>query len=268
MLANGREAMVRRAIKSFQAQTYPNALLFIFDTTPERLPLDEYYCEGARVGHVWDDKGKYRGATIGTLRNVAAEISESDIIAHWDSDDWSHPNRLAEQVALLQAEETNGVRVVGYRDMLFWREDMATVNMRAQMAGAAGAFGVVESVGEAWLYQNVRKSYCIGTSLCYWRSAWKARPFADLPKPGVDARGEDDDWHKAHCSLGVWSIASKAAELAMGRPQGDEQTKEPRMIASIHGANSSYYGRDLLLNSPEWKRVPGWDSHCRSAMQL
>lgn len=108
--------------------------------------------------------------------------------------------------------------------------------------------------GEAWLYQNVRKSYCVGTSLCYWRSAWKARPFADLPKPGVDSRGEDDDWHKAHCSRGEESFTPA--------------NREPRMIASIHVANSSYYGADLLMHSPQWKRVPGWDEHCRRTMAL
>lgn len=253
MLANGREAMVRRALKSFQAQTYPNALLFILDTTPERLPLDEYYSEGARVGHMWDAKGKYRGATIGALRNMAAMCSESDIIAHWDSDDWSHPNRLAEQVALLQAEEKNGVQVVGYRDMLFWKESRLSELEHPDRP----------IIREAWLYQNVRKSYCVGTSLCYWRAAWKARPFADLPKPGIDSRGEDDDWHKAHSSLGASSLSPAYGDYGEGKLPG-----MARMIASIHGSNSSHYGPDLLMHSPQWKRVPGWDERCREVMAL
>ena len=69
---------------------------------------------------------RYEQATIGTkLRNFAGEANGPawmpEILIHWDDDDYSHPNRIAEQVALLQSSGADAT--VGFREMLFWRED-------------------------------------------------------------------------------------------------------------------------------------------------
>lgn len=252
MLANGRPAMVRRAIRSFLAQTYEPCVLLVYDTSPSPLTTaSEFYAPG-RIFHLHkpDDAGK----TIGTLRNLANASCSPDIFAHWDSDDWSHPNRLAEQVQLLKAGQASDVQVIGYRDMLFWRDTPDVIEEDFLDGSARRIPG-----GEAWLYRHVLRSFCIGTSLCYWRSAWQQKPFPDLPKPGINAAGEDDLWHKAFHSLGERSAELDAA---------GEVIFEPRMIASIHGGNSSYYGRDLLEHSPNWKRVPAWDTHCGKVMAL
>lgn len=133
--------MAERARKSFQAQTYVNAV------------LSEYRAGGLTL-------------SIGRLRNIANGYSSGSIIIHWDDDDWSHPTRIADQVALLQM---SGADAVGYRDMLFWRTPQE----------------------EAWLYHNDRQDYALGTSLCYWRETWERKKrFEDAPKrPG--ATGED-----------------------------------------------------------------------------
>ena len=52
-----------------------------------------------------------------TLRS-AREGHAADILVHLDDDDYSHPNRIAEQVVLLQS---SGADCVGYREMLFWQ---------------------------------------------------------------------------------------------------------------------------------------------------
>jgi len=81
----------------FEAQTYANRKLFIFNNS---------------------------GGAHGSLRNqVIAQTPFVEwhprgcIIAHWDDDDWSCPTRLAEQVAFLQS---TGASIVGYRDMPFY----------------------------------------------------------------------------------------------------------------------------------------------------
>jgi len=125
MLANGRPEMVARAERCFEAQTYEKSYMIRYDNHGQK--------------------------SIGALRNEAnagSAIINPDIICHWDSDDWSHPNRIAEQVALLQA---SGAECVGYHQMLFWAEH--------------STYPV--STAEAWLYRASIPNYTIGTSICY-----------------------------------------------------------------------------------------------------
>jgi glycosyltransferase involved in cell wall biosynthesis len=174
MLANGRPEMVARAVQSFRAQTYGNKHLRI--------------CEN----HGEDP--------IGTLRNAANETSKGDIIVHWDSDDWSHPNRIAEQVALLQSI---GAECVGYNEMLFWHETW-------------------NPMSESWLYRTAIPNYAVGTSMCYWRETWVQHPFSDRSE-GCD----DLEWF----NKGVRIVSASSLRPYL-------QHLDPMMIASIHGGNT------------------------------
>ena len=124
--------MARQAVEAFRRQTYDptRRMLLILDTGD--LSWYDGRCDAENELHVEPIRA---GETIGELRNYAATFAESgDIIVHWDDDDLSHPNRIAEQVALLQS---SGADAVGYRQMLFWREPMN---------------GVPGTNGEAWVY--------------------------------------------------------------------------------------------------------------------
>lgn len=213
----GREKMAERARRCFESQTYPNKELIV---------------------HEDDGSGK----TIGALRNEANAKAGGEIIVHWDSDDWSHRERIDEQVTLLTVGDRLGTQGVGYRQMLFWRDPSG------RYAVPASAGDVL--TGEAWLYHNPRQQYCLGTSLCYWRSAWQMHTFPDLPK-AKGGTGEDTEWLRGIHSVGTTSIRWKAA----------------RMIAAIHSQNSQYYGDDML-QPPFWTRVPEWDEYCRKVMAL
>jgi hypothetical protein len=268
MLVNGREAMVRRAVKAFQAQTYSAKRLLIWDTGELTQDLDSTGEGDGEVVHIPAAAYRMPVPTIGALRNEAIAFwTEYPIILHWDSDDWSHPNRIAEQVALLQS---SGKQCVGYRDMLFWDT-------------TPGQFC------SAWLYTNPLQKYCLGTSFCYWREAWERRPFEAIggaPK----GRGEDLQWLRGIDSLGVSSLGAIAAKCEpvdvtsaglLGTPPDQwrlfapgpiEYFTEPglpRMIAAIHGDNcSSHVQLEENRDHPQWKRVPEWDSHCREVMAL
>jgi glycosyltransferase involved in cell wall biosynthesis len=194
---------------------------------------------------------KYENAgdrTIGALRNAANALASGEIICHFDSDDWSHPNRVSEQVALLIA---SGADAVGMNEMLFWREKMAEVH------DFLNRFPVksVPLTQEAWLYSHPRTDRALGTSLCYWRKTWEAKPFADAPE-NRDGSSEYFHWFR---ELKVLAISSCVALSSI---------TQPRMIARIHGANFGTYDLEGLIagGSREWKRVPGWDEKVRGIL--
>lgn len=221
--------MTRRVVACFESQSYPAKRLVIFDTSKASGEIVRYR---GHLQHVVLGSTQ----TVGELRNAANAFADpEEIIIHFDSDDYSHPNRIAEQVALLQS---SGADCVGYREMLFWRH------------GEPERYGEISDLeparlGEAWLYSNRDPRYCLGTSLCYWRKTWERKPFQ------ATNQGEDHLF-----TLGLKCIGISA------NPIDDD----PLMIARIHAGNTSN-AYDPLRKSAELKRVPEWDSRARSIME-
>lgn len=236
MLANGRAPMVERGIKSFLGQTYTEKHLLVFDNGETELQI----AASLLVTVVWSPpNGKTR--SIGELRNIAnamvVDVGQSDIIAHFDSDDWSSPGRLTDQVALLQA---SGAEAVGYSEMLFWKHQ-EVIDPGDDIEDEYG-YGPDVEPGEAWLYSSPNPQCLLGTSLCYWASAWRKRPF-----PHVNT-AEDH----------LWLLKTKKAGASAG-------VQNPMMIASIHGSNTS---SAIQPGKREWKRAAYADSICRERMKL
>ncbi len=256
MLTRDRPEMARRAVECFRSQTYQNKRLLVYNTGSEIGVHDHHQIAEVCVG--------LGDMTIGSLRNEAAAIagSRSDIICHWDDDDWSHPNRISEQVALLQASVAE---CAGYREVLFWRTQYRVdTEMGRELPSIKH--------DQAWLYSRPSPYWVIGSSFCYWRSVWEKHPFPDLPaRPKVkDGSTEDVVWRRGVKCVGVVSIAepyanelnsSQRAELSLAN-----ERYSPRMICSIHGRNSQYY--EIELYPDTWSRAPQWDAHCREVMKL
>jgi len=252
-LTADRPEMTRQAVESFRAQTYPREkrLLFVMDTgtyTKWSFDLWGEDNEGYFNGH------PHRGKTVGELRNLANQCHASDIICHFDSDDWSHPNRIAEQVSLLQR---SGSECVGFNEMLFWRDGI-------YCTCEAGKFGSHHYCGcaaldnkQAWLYTNRSATWALGTSLCYWRSAWERAPFAALNS------GEDTDWFnrvKVHAVSGA-TIKTRGIEI---------MAAAPAMVARIHAGNagnSAYWPAEMAKAPHHWRRVPTFDDYCREVFE-
>lgn len=140
-----------RAVRSFQSQTYENKRLLIWDTSsgdPERLLgghlLHHLPCE---IAH-----------TVGGLRNDAIEYASLrwsiDYIAHFDADDWSHPDRLRFQIQTLRASSK---QVTGFYEMAVW-------DSRKK---------------EPWIYQHERNDYGTGTSYFYKFETWQRVHFPE-----------------------------------------------------------------------------------------
>lgn len=238
MLANGRPKMLARAVHSFIAQDYLNKRLLIWNTGTDE--------EGMIVSSpgIQEVMFKGRGMTIGALRNEANGYAANgaDILMHWDDDDWSHPQRMKEQVAMLKA---TGMECVGYREMLFWKQSPYPF-------GTSLVSPLIP--GEAWLYTAETKDYCLGTSLCYWRGAWDRHPFPDSPKRtasgGFDGgTAEDLLWQRevTHEAFSTLHFVDESGKV------------EPRMIAGIHGGNSL---SQITVGSVCWRRKPEWDAYC------
>ena len=257
MLTRDRPELARKAVECFRAQTYEKKRLLVWNTGPHGPLLEdpEALDTSSQLHEPWII-GPVEGLTIGELRNDAAECAidsiNPEIFVHWDDDDHNHPNRIAEQVELLQ---TSGADVVGYNDMLFWR-DSVPPRLRQEVTKMisqfpSGAFPLPPHLrlrdGEAWLYTVIPGLVpALGTSLCYWRKTWEKQKFANAPGP--QGGSEYGAWLKG---LNVKTVPSVQ--------------DEPRMIARIHAGNASRHAYNLehwvkYQGTPvTWKRVPEWD---------
>lgn len=241
MLTANRPEMAKRAVECFRAQTYVNKRMVILDARDnDSHPADGWGTsdDGREITLFSAPRlGLRKELTIGQLRqvvNLGAQRIDAKIIIHWDDDDYSHPNRIAEQVAFLQQ---TGADAVGYSQMLFWRENTAPHHLAEEPDTWTG--------DQAWLYTQNRPGYCLGTSFCYWREAWERRPFEHT------SQGEDIAWLN-----GVKSMSQSSVSF---------YKLDPLMVARIHAGNTSTAYREM--NRVEWERAPGWDSYCRSVME-
>ena len=166
----GRLHLLPRAMRSFSRQTYPNRILIVLSNNPE----EDEVIASLRITPDIITHAAVPGKTLGYYRNVTAQLAVAagaTIAVHFDDDDWSHPERIADQVAALEASDRD---CVGYRSGLFW----------------------LEEEGRAWMYSNGLKCYCLGNSLCYWLKVWERAKFPEL------RRGEDYHWLREIDALG------------------------------------------------------------------
>jgi len=224
--------MARKAVEAFRAQTYDPAsrYLLIYDTGDQTWYDPESDSENEVHLVISGDIAK---GSIGSLRNKANACVNVDVLIHWDSDDWSHPQRIVEQVAFLQS---SGADCVAYRELLFWRDT------------------------EAWRYKTGAPS--CGSTFCYWRKAWEKHPFPDV------SHGEDVLWrpHVRIVGRSALLVPIPQAEHKDGVWQDLSMECEPRMICRIHGGNTETY--EPAQYPDTWTRVPQFDEYCRAKMAL
>ena len=221
LLTADRPEMTRQAVACFEAQTYPHKRLIIYDTSAAR---GESFSSARDVVHIF---AASPGGTIGDLRNRANAYATEDLIAHWDSDDLSHPKRLEEQVALIQ--ET-GVDIVGYRAVPF--------------------FDVTR--GQAWMYSNLKHNYGIGSSFLYRADIWRRRPFMHRPVNNA-ATGEDEAFRQGQHMCGVSAIVDGSLPRMVCRIHGGNTADYQSLITLAK----------RRPQSTSWRRAPELDETCR-----
>ncbi len=259
MLTRDRPEYALRAVRCFSAQNYERKRLLIYDTGRPSMERLAFWKPFLQAGFIHALIANGHDMTVGGLRNQANREScdtfKADIIIHADDDDYSHPNRIAEQVALLQS---SGSDSVGYREMLFWREPIPGSLPHGQ---AEYGCGCESCIGGAYLYSNPDPSYCLGTSLCYWRKTWERNPFSERNGANPRIRAEDREFLRGIKSVGV------SANITVIAYPGviDIALNEPRMIARIHAGNAQHY-TEAWSTSHSWRRAPEWDERCREIM--
>lgn len=153
-----RRRFVPAAIAQFLAQHRDDAELVIVDDGADSIadlipgdPRIRYYREETR-------------RIIGDKRNRLCQLARGEIIVHWDDDDWHAPDRLARQVAALEA---SGAAICGCDRVIFLAADGS----------------------EAWDYAyGGNRPWVAGGSMCYRRAYWQQHRFAHL------RAGEDTQW--------------------------------------------------------------------------
>lgn len=102
MVTANRPVLVQRAIDCYRKQTYTKTELVVLDNGahPIKHVLDTMEVPGP-VQYLYVESSPHH--SLGHLRNEALEAAQGDfIVPQWDDDDWSHPQRIAHQVRILQ----------------------------------------------------------------------------------------------------------------------------------------------------------------------
>ena len=195
----GRQALAKQALECWYAQRWPNKEIVIADDKEDR-SFPKYTHDTENV-HWFGLVGRL---TVGEKRNFCCAKAKGEFVIHWDSDDWSSPDRIEDQMARLLA---SGKSVTGYDQMLFtngtnwWRYE-------GQVYG-----GLPKGVNGVF-----------GTSLCYRRNWWTRHRFVDGPKN-----------FSAHEDKAFILAALQEDQLV-------EAPAKERMFARIHADNTSPKG--------------------------
>lgn len=159
---------------SYCSQTYQDKELVILDdeddpSFPYYRPTEDLFLDECGGLHRLRYYREPRRNVI-EKRNRVNALATGDLIAHFDSDDWSSPVRLSEQVQLLTK---SGKALTGYHTIIFYEPSTQTVK---------------RYVGDS--------RYTCGTSMLYRRDWWKAHPFRGQPKLNVDYGSDTIFWRE------------------------------------------------------------------------
>jgi hypothetical protein len=233
-LTADRQALTDRAVWSFLRQTRLACYLFILDTGVEPYIVPKLDAADYRK-IIITRESSYRGKRVGALRNIAADMnSRADIIAHWDSDDWSHPERLT-----LQFEDMATTAATGFSNMLFF-------DSRPERR-------------QAWEYTYADRRRVLGASLMYWRSEWKACPFDESK-----IEGEERWWPYGTGAHGTNGLEPEPLLIA-----DYHGANTSRYGAGANGVPVIFDQTPAQrAHNPQFRRAPEWDQHCRERMAL
>lgn len=222
-LTADRQKLTERAVRCFLDQTHAYRELLIYDTgaVPFDLPAA---LEDHRIFVLRNENSK--GHSIGALRNEAIDMTKSDLIAHWDSDDWYARERIARQVEAA----TFGPTVIGFHNALFFDTRSGRI--------------------DAWEYDCTRSGLgkVIGSSLMYHRDAWVKRPFNEHLHTG-----EDNDFEKRFHVQRLQGIVP--SPLMIAEVHGAN-------TSGVYGV----FDNHSPAFQPEWRRAPEWDEFCREKL--
>jgi glycosyltransferase involved in cell wall biosynthesis len=212
--------MAQEALECFRLQTWPNTELVIvddfYDSSFATPPNDAAYISIAIAG-----------ITLGEKRNIACSLAIGDYIVHWDSDDWSHHDRIADQVTVLKSSEK---QVTGYHMHLY--KELRNVRIVEN--------GSTRPTSGFWRWKSLNHE-ASGTSLCYRRDWWKEHLFADVNFGEDNAFWNEAVSHNVAIAtdggnlLCATNHRSQSCERAPGGIEWEELAADPRALIADGG---------------------------------
>jgi glycosyltransferase involved in cell wall biosynthesis len=148
MPTRGRRDMAAAALDCWLKQDWPNKELIVVDDEDCRAFPNGLDMENVHYSLIKP------GITLGAKRNLVCSLTHGDTIVHFDSDDFSTPDRITYQVSLLQSSPK---MITGFGTLLFW--------------------DVLKQ--QAKRYKPTINNYICGTSFCYRKAFWHANQFKD-----------------------------------------------------------------------------------------
>ena len=155
-----RPEMLQRLLDVYDSQTYSNKELIILDdskVSTEGTKFMDNIRGREDVQYIYWDKRR----CIGAKRNILCEVAKSDLIAHFDDDDESAPDRLEHQFNLMDESKAP---IVGYHTILFHEDE----------------------TGRVFKYFNSIR-YAVGASFLFRKSiCWENNRFTELQMRNSD----------------------------------------------------------------------------------
>lgn len=148
----GRQELAAQAVECFKSQTYLMKELVVLDDEDD--PSFPDGIQDVRIHYFRQSES----LNIPQKRNKVNALTRGEVLMHFDSDDWSAPERMADQMRLF---EECGKAVLGFHSVLFH--------------ASAAAYRYVGAT-----------VYPLGTSLCYRKCWWSVNPFDEKLKTGED----------------------------------------------------------------------------------
>lgn len=188
------------SLNSILNQTLSDLEVIVVDDASDaeqRADIDELAERDARVKvvHVEDNGGTYRS------RNIGLAMATGKYVTGQDDDDWSHPERLAEQVRLLETRPD----VIGCRvESITCLPDLSRVRLgyKASGANASSLMMRLETYRQIGGFLETRKA--ADTELHRRVEKFTGKPIVDIEKPLTIVRIETESLSRSEFRAG-WS---------------------------------------------------------------
>lgn len=100
----GRLECLKKSIRCYLNQTYPNRELIVLSQSPEDNRSIREYIETIQRRDILFFEAA-ADLTLGSMRNALCEIATGTILCQWDDDDLYHPDRIRSQYLALSSDD-------------------------------------------------------------------------------------------------------------------------------------------------------------------